>query len=457
MPTAENTSGDSAILSVPSGTVLSATDFSEESAGSFMHALAQQLWRYPRSLTGNGVRSTLADIAELLPDLSIHEVPSGTAVFDWVVPDEWNIHEAYILGPSGERIADFQVNNVHLVSYSTPVEFELDLAELQEHLHSIPDYPNAIPYVTSYYNRTWGFCLTHRERESLQPGTYRVVIKGTLEPGSMTYGELVIPGKSEKEVFISTYVCHPSLANNELSGPVVSVALALWLSQQKDRHFTYRFVFVPETIGAVAYSAHNLKHLHEHVVAGFNLTCIGDEGDYSYLASRPGNLPIDRIAQRVVRTFPQSVEYSYVDRGSDERQYGAPGIDLPLISLMRTRYGKYPEYHTSLDDLTVVTPTGLQGGFDLVRSCIQELENSRYFRTPVLGEPQLGKRGLYHAQHGRTVAEDVLLRTHILAYADGNYSVQDMVELFEQPQNVIEELIVELKEHGLLTENYLGE
>ena len=421
-----------------------------------MHALAHQLWVYPRSLTGNGVRATLTDVAALLPGLKIHEVPSGTEVFDWTIPDEWNVTEAYILTPSGERIADFRVNNVHLVSYSTPIECELELTELQNHLHSIPDYPDAIPYVTSYYNRSWGFCLTHREREQLQPGKYQVVIKGTLQPGSMTYGELVIPGKSEKEVFISTYICHPSLANNELSGPVVSVALALWLKQQP-RHYTYRFVFVPETIGAITYTATNLEHLRNAVIAGFNLTCIGDDGDYSYLASRSGNLPIDRIARRVVRTFPRSVEYSYIDRGSDERQYGAPGIDLPMVSLMRTRYGKYPEYHTSLDDLTVVTPTGLQGGFDLVRACIEELENSRYFRTPVLGEPQLGKRGLYHAQHGRTVAEDVLLRTHILAYSDGDYSVQDMVELFDQPRQVIEDLIDELTEHGLITEHRLGE
>ena len=415
-----------------------------------MHSLATRLWPFPRSLTGNGVRQTLAVLGEYLPGLTIHEVPSGTAVFDWVVPDEWNIVEAYLLDPQGNRVIDFAESNVHVVSYSVPVDCEISLEDLQAHLHSDPDLPDAIPYVTSYYNRTWGFCLTQRQRDSLEPGTYRAVIKSTLKPGSLTYGELVIPGESSEEVFISTYVCHPSLANNELSGPVVATAIARWLISLDSRKFTYRFVFIPETIGAVAYLDAQLDHLKKHVIAGFNLTCIGDDGDYSYLASRHGNTPIDRIARRVVLATDRPVLYSYLDRGSDERQYCAPGVDLPLISLMRTKYGAYREYHTSLDNLDFVTPTGLQGGFELVRDCIAELESATYIKTPIKGEPQLGKRGLYHTMHARTVADEVLLRTHILAYADGSYSLADIADITQRPVSEIELLAAELMEHGLV-------
>ena len=420
-----------------------------------MHELAHQVWDLPRSITGNGVRDTLKAFTEYLPGLEIHEVPSGTEVLDWVVPDEWNISGAYLVGPTGERVIDFADSNVHVVSYSEPVDIELDLDSLQPHLHSDPDHPDAIPYVTSYYNRTWGFCLTQEQRDSLIPGIYRVVIDSTLESGSLTYGEWVLPGESDAEIFVSTYVCHPSLANNELSGPVVAVALARWLLGLPSRKYTYRFVFVPETIGPITYLSQNLDHLQGKVVAGFNLTCIGDEGDYSYLASRDGNTPIDRIAQRVVAKTPQPVVYSFMDRGSDERQYCAPGVDLPLISLMRTRYGNFEQYHTSADDLEFVTPAGLQGGFDLVQDCIAELESSEYLSTPVKGEPQLAKRGLYHTMHARTVADEVLLRTHILAYSDGEHSVQDIAILTGRPVSEISLLTAELVEHGLVFKSHL--
>ncbi len=415
-----------------------------------MHDLATRLFPICRSLTGNGVRETFAILQEVLPGLQLHEVPSGTQVFDWQVPDEWNIRGAYLEGPDGSRVIDFADSNIHVVGYSVPVDTVLPLSELQNHLHSTPELPEAIPYVTSYYNRTWGFCLPHALRERLPGGEYRAVIDATLEPGSLTYGELVIPGESTEEVFITTYICHPSLANNELSGPMVSTALALWLMSLPRRRYTYRFVFAPETIGAITYASLHLDALRSSTVAAFNLTCIGDEGDYSYLASRLGNLEIDRIARHVLSTRSPAVEYSYLDRGSDERQYGMPGIDLPMISLMRTKYGAYPEYHTSFDDLTVVTPAGLQGGLDLVRECIEVLEVNDYYETTVLGEPQLGRRGLYHAIHARTVADIILLRTNVLAYADGHHSVLDMAEMFDLPVNVVCEVVQELVEHDLL-------
>ena len=428
------------------------TDVANLAEGRFMHALAQELWDFPRSLTGNGVRATFDVLKKYLPGLVTHEVPSGTRAFDWTIPDEWNIRDAFLIGPDGTKIIDFAKSNVHVVGYSDPIDAHLTLEELQPHLHSDVEHPQAIPYVTSYYNRVWGLCLPHDVRETLTPGTYHAYIDSTLEPGSLTYGELVLPGESTDEVFISTYICHPSLANNELSGPVVSVAIARWLMSLPSRHFTYRFAFVPETIGAITYVSRNLDHLKTHVVAGMQLTCIGDDGDYSYMASRLGGLPIDRIARRTVARTSQPVEYSYLDRGSDERQYCAPGVDLPLVSLMRTKYGSYPQYHSSADDLTFVTPTGLQGGFNLVTSVIEELESSVYYLATELCEPQLGKRGLYHAMHGRTVADEILLRTHVLSYADGQHSLQDMAELFDRPLEEIQILATELVEHGLLTQ-----
>jgi aminopeptidase-like protein len=419
--------------------------------GTYMHSLATRLFQICRSITGDGVRETLGILAEELPGLVIHEVPSGTQVLDWTVPDEWNIRGAYLEGPDGSRILDFRDSNLHVMSYSIPIDTTLSLEELQPHLHSDPDLPDAIPYVTGYYSRSWGLCLTQRERDRLTPGEYRVVIDSTLEPGSLTYGELVIPGALEDEIFVSTYICHPSLANNELSGPVVATALARWVRSLPQRQYTYRFVFVPETIGAITLLSRSMEHLKSHVVAGFNLTCIGDDGDYSYLASRDGNLPIDRIAARVVAATPRPVVYSYLDRGSDERHYGSAGVDLPVISLMRTKYGVYPEYHTSLDDLTVITPSGLQGGLDLVRDCIRELESTTYYRTTVLAEAQLGRRGLYHSVHARTVADEVLMRTHLMAYADGTRSARDMAELLSITPDYAQELIDELSHHDLLT------
>ena len=417
--------------------------------GQWLHDIARELFPLHRSLTGDGIRQTLSILKRYLPGLTFHEVPSGTKVLDWTVPDEWRIDAAYIETPDGRRIADVRENNVHVMSYSTPVDVTVDLDELNEHLHSDGEIPHAIPYVTSYYNRDWGFCITQAERDELAGGTYRAVIEGALTPGSMTYADLVIPGECSEEILISTYICHPSLANNELSGPMVSLGLATWLAREP-RRYTYRFVFVPETIGAITYIATHLEHLRSKVVGAINLTCIGDDGHYSYLASRSGNTALDRIASRVISTREPRKIYSYLDRGSDERQYGMPGVDLPVISLMRTKYGVYPEYHTHLDDLTVVTPSGLQGGLDLVRDCIVELENSDFYQATVLGEPQLGKRGLYHSVHARTVSETILLRTHILAYSDGQHSLQDIAEMTGAPFAEVQALATELEDHALL-------
>lgn len=423
--------------------------------GQFAHDLAKRLWPINRSITGDGVRETLGILREYLPELTITEVPTGTSVFDWQIPEEWTIRSARLTDPDGKIIADFSVNNLHVVGYSTPVNALMTLDELLPHLHSIPEQPNAVPFVTSYYNRTWGFCISHEVKEQLKPGMYEVVIDSTIAPGSLTYGEVIIPGNSQDEIFISSYVCHPSLANNELSGPVVATALAREIKRRGNNHYTYRFAYAPETIGAITYAARNLEELQNNVVAAFNLSCIGDDRAYTYLASRNGNLRIDRIAKRIIKTKPNAVSYSYLERGSDERHYGSAGVDLPMISLMRTRYADYPEYHTSLDDLeNVVTPAGLQGGFDLVMECLNALEADQVLLATQLGEPQLGRRGLYHTIMKKSTPADVMLRTNILAYADGTYAISDMSELFGVSPDILEPMIAELIEHNLLESHH---
>ena len=422
--------------------------------GEYMHELARRLWPIHRSITGDGVRETLAILGEEIPALRVHEIPTGTQVFDWVVPNEWNIRSAQLIDPDGEVVVDYFDNNLHVVGYSIPVDTTVELDELQGHLHSIPEQPTAIPFVTSYYHANWGFCLTHEKRRELKQGLYRVVIDASLQQGHLTYADAVFPGAVSDEIFLSTYICHPSMANNELSGPVVATALARWIDSMPNRHYTYRVAFTPESIGAITYASTHLDHLKEKVVAGFQLTCIGDNRAFTYLASRMGNTRLDRLAKRVLSTRENVVEYSYLERGSDERTYSSAGIDLPFVSIMRSRYADFPEYHTSLDDLErVVTPAGLQGGFDAIRECIELLETEPVLVTTNFGEPQLGKRGLYHTMLNKYTSDEVMLRTNILAYADGQHSVADMAELFGESQDLISTMVLELKQHGLIEEH----
>ena len=399
-----------------------------------MHQWASDLFPICRSVTGKGVRQTLNYIKNLLPEITICNITSGTPAFDWVVPDEWNIKDAFIENESGKRIVDFNNNNLHVVGYSEPVDKWLTLEELNPHLHSLPDQPNAIPYVTSYYKRRWGFSLTDNQRNSLKPGRYHVVVDSDLKPGVLNYGEIIIPGESAKEVFLSTFVCHPSMANNELSGPVVTTALAQWLLSLKERRYTYRIIFVPETIGSIVYLSRNLDHLKQHVIAGFNISCVGDDRVYSYLPSRDGNTLSDQAALHVLKYIdPEFKRYTWLDRGSDERQYCAPGVDLPIATIMRSKYGEYPEYHTSLDDLNLVTPLGLEGGYTALKKTIEIIEKNTYPKMMVLCEPQLGKRGLYPTINTKTSNEKVEQMMNLISYSDGDHSLLEIAELIDIP------------------------
>jgi aminopeptidase-like protein len=423
--------------------------------GNEIHNFAKQLWPINRSITGKGVRTTLDLIKQHLPGLEVKAIPSGTEVFDWKVPKEWHAEEAYIITPSGEKICDFKVNNLHLLGYSTSVEVSMGLEELKEHLYTLPEQPEAIPYITSYYKERWGFCLSQNQYDQLEDGEYRVKIDAKHFDGVLNYAELVLPGESHEEVLLSTYICHPSMANNELSGPTVVTYLARWLTELSKRYYTYRIVFIPETIGSITYLSRNYKDMREKTIAGFNVSCVGDDRAYSYLPSRNGKTLSDDIAKHVLsHTDPNYKSYTWLDRGSDERQYCAPGIDLPIASIMRTKYGQYPEYHTSLDDLdNVVTPTGLDGGYWSIRKAIEAIERNKKYLVTVLGEPQMGKRGLYPTLSTKKSGEEVRLMMDLISLCDGKNTLLQIAETLNTPIWELYELVDKLVTHKLLQEN----
>tara|TARA_R110000824_G_scaffold58399_1_gene157925 strand:- start:103 stop:1398 length:1296 start_codon:yes stop_codon:yes gene_type:complete len=405
--------------------------------GEEIYDLCDRLFPICRSITGNGNRKTLQIIQDNVPcEISVHEVPTGYQAYDWEIPQEWSINDAYILDPSGNKIVDFKDSNLHVVNYSAPVHQKITLEELQEHLYSAPGYPDAIPYVTSYYNRRWGFCLEHEKREKLQDGEYTVFIDSELKDGSLTYGEVIIPGETNEEVFLTTYICHPSMANNECSGPAVVTYLIKWLLEQ-NRRYTYRVVFAPETIGAITYISKNYDTLKENIIAGFNVTCIGDNNNYSFMPSRLGGTLTDKVAKHVLDNFTDSYnEYSFLQKGSDERQYCHPNVDLPLVTIMRSKYGTYPEYHTSKDNMDFISPEGLFGGYNIVKSCIEALESNYVYKSAVICEPKLSKRNMVPKDwHKRRTGGDQKSRYDLinmmnaLFYCDGNHDVVDVANV----------------------------
>ena len=419
--------------------------------GLHMYDFAEKLFPINRSITGDGVRKTLELIKMELPNLKIKKIESGKKVFDWVVPEEWNVEEAHIVCPDGKKIVDFKKNNLHLVGYSEPVNKEIELDELQSHLYSLPKQPEAIPYVTSYYKKNWGFCLKDNQRKKLKKGIYKVCIKSYFTKGYLNYGEILWKGKKKKEIFFSTYICHPSMANNEVSGPVLATAIGKYINNIKNNNYSYRMIFIPETIGSIAYLSKNIIKMKKNVKAGFNLTCVGDNSKYSYIPSRNGHTLADNILQHVLNFSKiKFKKYTFLDRGSDERQYCSPGVDLPVVVFCRSKFGDYDEYHTSLDNLNFISSNGFQGSFNVIKRVVDSLEINKNVKSKFLCEPQLGKRGLYPEISKKNVYDEIFLQSNIIAYADGR-SLLEIAEILNVPIWELHKISSKLEEKKIIS------
>ena len=420
--------------------------------GREMIELARDLYPICRSITGEGVRSSLQILQQAVP-LELHEVSTGTRVFDWTVPREWNIRDAYVKNQHGERVIDFRRHNLHVVNYSVPFHGHLTLDELKSHLHTLPEQPDWIPYRTSYYRETWGFCISHNQFLSLEKGEYEVCVDTSLEAGALTYGELYLAGQSTDEVLISCHCCHPSLANDNLSGMVVSAFLAREL-QTRPRRYSYRFLFIPGTIGSITWLATNEQRT-KNIRHGLVIACVGDAGCMHYKKSRRDDAEIDKAVIHVLRHSGQ--EFRVLDfspYGYDERQYCSPGFNLPVGSLTRTPHGRYPEYHTSADNLDFVRPEYLADSFDRYLAVVDLLEhNKKYLNTQPKCEPQLGKRGLYGTFGGRKDADQhELAMLWVLNLSDGNHTLLEIADRSNLSFGLIEEVAETLVTHGLLEE-----
>jgi aminopeptidase-like protein len=392
-----------------------------------LHQFASELYPFCRSITGDGIRRTLQTIRKRI-QLQMFEVPSGTQVFDWTIPKEWNIRDAYIRNALGKRIVDFQQNNLHVVNYSVPVRATMSLAAIKPHLFTLPEHPDWIPYRTSYYEANWGFCLSHNQLLALQDGEYEVCIDSTLADGHLTYGEFYVPGRSEDEVLISCHACHPSLANDNLSSLSVAAFLAQFLSGRELR-YSYRFVFAPGTIGAITWLARNRDHVG-HIRHGLVLAGIGDAAGFHYKRSRRGNAEIDQAVTHVLRHQGDDAEIlEFSPYGYDERQYCSPGFNLPVGCLMRSVWGTFPEYHTSADNLDFIQPGQLADSLRVCVGIVEVLENNRRYRNlnPYC-EPQLGKRDLYRSTGGEDIGTDIDARLWVLNLSDGQHSLLDIAE-----------------------------
>jgi aminopeptidase-like protein len=422
----------------------------QDLAGRDAYELVAELYPICRSITGDGVRRTLDVIGKRLP-LERHEVPTGTPVFDWTVPREWNISDAWVADASGRRVIDFQRSSLHVMSYSTPIRARMPLGELRPHLHTLPEYPDWVPYRTSYYEDAWGFCLAHRDLLALEDGEYEVCIDASLADGHLSYGEYLLPGRTGEEVLISCHTCHPSLANDNLSGIAVAVALAEHL-QATSRRYTYRFVFAPGTIGAITWLARN-EHAVGAIRHGLVLACLGDAGGFTYKRSRRGDAEIDRAVAHVLQhTGGRMVDF--VPYGYDERQYCSPGFDLSVGSFSRTPHGEFPEYHTSADDLDLVQPSSLAGSLATLLEVLGVLEgNRRYRNTNPKCEPQLGKRGLYRMTGGHKDTREVeLAMLWVLNLSDGDHTLLEVAERSGMRFASIAVAARALEDRGLLIE-----
>lgn len=418
--------------------------------GEQMYTMANSLFPLHRSLAGNGFRESLRILTGELADFRTDEIPTGTQVFDWTVPKEWNIRGGYIETLEGKRIIDFADTNLHVMGYSTPINAIISREELLEHVYTQPDQPDWIPYVTSYYKERWGFCMSEKQKQALTEKQYHVVIDSELKEGSLTLGDIVIKGETDEEIMFTTYLCHPSMANNELSGPVVWRALIDYVMAMPKRRYTYRFVINPETIGSIAYLSKNLDVLKKNLIAGFVLSCVGDNRTYSYIESKYANTLADRVVRNVLSYhYPEYKTYSFLKRGSDERQYNSAGVNLPVCGICRSKYGEFPEYHTSADNMTLISQEGLQGAYDVCVKIINALEYNRVYKMACCCEPQLGSRGLYPTISQKGSYDSIRTLKDLIVYADGNNDLLSISEIINKPIDILIPIIDKLKEQGL--------
>lgn len=421
-----------------------------------MYELIKTLYPIYRSITGEGVRKSLEIINEATGGvLDIKAMRSGTPVYDWVIPAEYNIRDAYIITPSGKKICEFKKHNLHLLGYSEPVHKKLSLDELQSHLYSDPNKPSSIPYVTSYYERRWGFCLSHNERQSLENGEYEVFIDSDFnENGKLNYGEYYLKATkpTKDEILISTYICHPQMCNNELSGPAVWVELIKWLKNEKERKYNYRFVIAPETIGAIAYISQNFKALKENVKAGFVLSCLGDDGDYSVVLPPDENSLSARAAKVLLKTKENAKIYNFLEYGSDERQYNTPALNLGVVAISRTKFDCYPQYHTSDDDLSCVSQKGLEGGLEFAKECIKAVELNEVYAPNFICEPCMGKYNLTPTLSHAGYSQNVYLPRFFLAYCDGKRDLLEICEFIKAKPSELASIIKSCLENNLIKE-----
>ncbi len=419
--------------------------------GKTMYDLAARMFPICRSITGNGFRESLNILRLTVPDIQVYEVPTGTQVFDWTVPKEWNCNGGGIFRINGEKVVDFNDTNLHILGYSLPIDQIVGREELLKHVYTLPEQPDVIPYVTSYYKERWGFCMSENQKNALLDDEYRVVIDSRLENGSLTYGELIIPGETDDEILFSTYLCHPSMANNELSGPVVMVELIKYIQQLLKRRYTYRFVIIPETIGSITYLSLNLDVLQKNVKAGFVLSCVGDDRTYSLVSTKYGDTLADRVLNNVLKYhYPDYHKYTYLHRGSDERQYGSVGVELPVCGFCRSKYGEYPEYHTSADNMDLISPQGLHGAYDVMVKVIDTLENNYHYKMLCKGEPQLGKRGLYPTISKKGQYDVLRALMDFIAYADGKNDLITISEIINKPTSMLLPIIKKLNQYNLI-------
>lgn len=418
-----------------------------------MFKMAETMWPINRSLLGPGNRRTLHIIKKIQKNLKIYKIKSGTKVFDWIVPKEWHIKNAWIK-MNGKIIVDFSKNNLHVVGYSKKIKKFCNFNELRKKIHFIEKKPNAIPYVTSYYKKDWGFCMSYNSFKKLNKNKrYELNIDSKFVSGNLNYGEVFFPGKTKKEILFSTYICHPSLANNEISGPVVNTFLSKYVEKFSNRYYSYRFIFIPETIGSISYLKKNLKTMKKNIVAGFNITCVGDEKNYSYIPSRMSNSFSDSIIKQTFRDLKLNYKsYSWLDRGSDERQFCSPGVDLPFCVFCRSKFGDYYEYHTSLDKLgKVVTNKGLEQSLKFLKKLINNIEKNITYSSKIFGEPFMTKYNLYNTTSNNTNSVKIKSIMNVISMCDGKMNINDISEKCQITKNEVNNILKILIEKKIIS------